>query len=432
MGSIIEMVIVLAASALLLAQGIREDVAHKRAALMTIEGQNQAIINEALSHWVTDNYAAVIAQFTISGSATLTPPTIDQLFTNGNLKQPHRNGPFWGGTYTITMTMVPATCTAAAGNCHVAYLFYPSQPLLKRGQPDVVGASQIAQAGGNSFGYSTFQNTSTVYGLNGAWNTPNPLPGNPAAAVVATNALDSDGNSVYIRRDGSLTWTGSQNVNGVDLHNVGNIDATGTIAATTLAASNATVSGTSATTNLTVAGDAQLQGTATPNTACTADRSVRTNSSTWGGLLECLGGRWWPVGLGSQGAYTGAGCSTRGQGAWDVNGMQYLCNGTSLRPITEFMGNAQVLFTMMAGDNNTGVVKPSCPNGTPVIELVPQTVGVDVGNPNSPYTSVRYYYADLGYYWVPLITLIGPGGALESGNNLGLQVLVKGECYYNN
>jgi hypothetical protein len=133
-GSIIEMAIVLAAAALLTIQGIQEDVAHRRAQLLAIEGQNEAIINEALSHWVTDNYAAVLAQFTASGSATLTPPTIDQLFTNGNLKQPHRNGPFWGGTYTITMTMVPPTCSATAGNCHVAYLMYPSQPLLRRGQ----------------------------------------------------------------------------------------------------------------------------------------------------------------------------------------------------------------------------------------------------------------------------------------------------------
>ncbi|MFM0046042.1 hypothetical protein [Paraburkholderia sediminicola] len=319
-GSIIEMVIVLAASALLLAQGIREDVAHKRAALMTIEGQNQAIINEALSHWVTDNYAALLAQFTASGSATLTPPTIDQLFTNGNLKQQHRNGPFWGGTYTITMTMVPATCAASAGNCHVAYLFYPSQPLLKAGQPDVVGASQIAQAGGNSFGYSTFQNASTVYGLNGAWNTPNPLPGTPAAAIVATNALESDGNSVYIRRDGSLTWTGSQNVNGVDLHNVGNIDATGTIAAPTVAASNVAVSSSvrsPATLYVqnqngtgpapidsgaaTVHGNAVVTGTLTVGNVAVAGTGcsgtgIAGNSDGSGQVLSCQYGVWLPIG----------------------------------------------------------------------------------------------------------------------------------------
>ncbi|SDR54371.1 hypothetical protein SAMN05443245_7412 [Paraburkholderia fungorum] len=430
-GSIIEMVIVLVASALLLVQGIHEDLAHKRAALMATEGQNEAIINDALSKWVTDNYAAKLAEYTASGSTTLTPPSLSELFTQGYLKQAHRNGPFWGGIYAISMTMVPDTCMAAAGDCHVAYLMYPSLPLLKGGKSDVVGASQIAQAGGSQFGYSTQQNSATVVGLNGAWNTPNPL-GNIPAAIVATNALNADGDSVYIRRDGSLTWTGSQNVNGVDLHNVGNIDATGTIAATTVAASDANVSGTSTTTNLVVSADAQLQGSATPGAACSVDRSVRTNSTTWGGLLECLGGQWWSVGLGNSSVSVGVACSIRGQGAWDINGLQYLCNGSTYRPITEFMGNSQVMFTMVAGDNNTGVSKPNCPNGTPVIELVPQTVGLDVGNPDSPFTSVRYYYSDQGSYWVPQITLIAPNGAVESGNNLGLQVLVKGECYYNN
>ncbi|WP_176060325.1 hypothetical protein [Paraburkholderia sp. BCC1876] len=323
-GSIIEMAIVLAASALLVMQGIREDVAHRRAQLLAIEGQNEAIINEALSHWVTDNYAALLAQFVASGSATLTPPTIDQLFTNGNLKQPHRNGPFWGGTYTVTMTMVPPTCSASSGNCHVAYLMYPSQPLLRLGQPDVAGASQIAQAGGTSFGYSNYQNASTVSGLNGAWHTPNPLPGNPPAAIVATNALDSDGNSVYIRRDGSLTWTGDQNVNGVSLHNVNSIDATGTVKAGALVVANGTEQtsiGNDGAGNTNVYQDGALQviqtgtnlyapvnvgavtssGTihaanlAVPRTYCARNGDIAGNSDGRGQQLNCLDHLWIPM-----------------------------------------------------------------------------------------------------------------------------------------
>lgn len=379
-GSIIEMAIVLAAAALLTMQGILEDVAHRRAQLLAIEGQNEAIINEALSHWVTDNYAAVLAQFTASGSATLTPPTIDQLFTNGNLKQPHRNGPFWGGTYTITMTMVPATCSATAGNCHVAYLMYPSQPLLRLGQPDVAGASQIAQAGGTSFGYSNYQNAATVTGLNGAWHTANPLPGNPPAAIVATNALDSDGNSVYIRRDGSLTWTGSQNVNGVDLHNVGNIDATGTVAAPTLAGSDVAVSNA-------VRSPATLY---VQNQNGTAPAPIDTGAAVVHGNAVLTG----TLTVGNV-AVAGTGCSGTGiAGNSDGSGQVLSCQFNVWLPIGgRIQGYAY--YTVQSGQ---GVPAPVCSSGgTPQILVNPRSIYVDTT------ATVNYGFGGTGPWMVYIL-----------------------------
>ncbi|MFC0403141.1 hypothetical protein [Paraburkholderia rhizosphaerae] len=313
MASIIEMVIVLVAAAALTVQGIREDIAHKRAQLLAVEGQNEQVINDALSQWVTDNFAALLDQFTQSGSPDLTPPTLDELFTKGNLKQPHRNGPFWGGQYTINMSMVPAGCTQEAGNCHVSYVLYPSLPLTKGGVADVAGAAQVALAGGNSFGFSKVQNASVISGLNGAWTATNPL-GNLPAVILATNGPGSDGDSVWIARDGHLTWTGSQNVNGVDLHNVGNIDAQGTIAAPTVAASNVAVSnavrspGTLFIQNeagtapaaadmgtATLHGPLQLANTGVPRAPCTPP-AVVGNSDGSGQVLTCQGGQLMPVG----------------------------------------------------------------------------------------------------------------------------------------
>ncbi|MFL9886753.1 hypothetical protein PQR66_27180 [Paraburkholderia agricolaris] len=386
MASIIEMVIVLAAAALLTMQGIREDIAHRRAALLATEGQNQAIINEALAHWVTDNYSALLAQFTASGSATLTPPTIDQLYAGGNLKLPHRNGPFWGGTYTITMTMVPATCSATAGNCHVAYLFYPSQPLLKGGQPDVAGASQIAQAGGTSFGYSNYQNAATVTGLNGAWHTPNPLPGNPPAAIVATNALDSDGNSVYIRRDGSLTWTGSQNVNGVDLHNVGNIDATGTIAAPTVAASNVAVSNS-------VRSPATLY---VQNQSGTGPAPIDSGPATIHGNATVTG----TLTVGSIAA-PGTGCSGTGiAGNSDGSGQVLSCQYGMWVPI----GGRIQGYGYYTVQNGQGVPAPVCPRGaTPQILINPRSIYVDTT------ATVNYGIAGSGPWTIYIMDGTGAG-----------------------
>ena len=53
MGSILEMIIVLAAAAVLTMQGIKEDVANKRTALLQAEGQNQAAINAGLADYLT-------------------------------------------------------------------------------------------------------------------------------------------------------------------------------------------------------------------------------------------------------------------------------------------------------------------------------------------------------------------------------------------
>lgn len=321
MGSIIEMVIVLVAAAALTVVGIREDVARKRAQLLSLEGQNEAVITSALSQWTTDNFGALLDAYTQSGDATLTPPTLDDLTASGSLKQTHHNGPFWGGLYTITMTMVPAGCSQAAGNCHVAFAFYPSLPLTRNGIPDVAGAAQIAiagstgaAAGGASFGYSKIQNASVINGLNGAWNATNPL-GNLPATILATNGATSDGDSQWIARDGHLTWTGSQNVNGVDLHNVGSIDAQGTIAAPTVAASNAAVSnavrspGTLFIQNAagsapapldagatTVHGTLQLANTGVPRAPCNSPTTLLGNSDGSGQVLTCQNGQLVPVG----------------------------------------------------------------------------------------------------------------------------------------
>ncbi|WP_321817830.1 MULTISPECIES: hypothetical protein [unclassified Paraburkholderia] len=326
MGSIIEMVVFLAASALLTVYSIREDVEKHRAALLATEGQNEAVIATALGNWSNEKYPTLLAQYTQSGNSTLTAPTIADLQTAGNLKQSYRAGPFWGGSYTIQMSMLPVGCTEQDGNCHVSWVFYPSQAYTRGGKPDVSGAAQIALAAnaqGAQFGYSSTRNPGTISGLNGAWTATNPLSGTPAAAILATNGQGDDGNSLFIRRDGSLTWTGSQNVNGVDLHNVGSIDATGTIAAPVVSASNAEVAnavrspgtlyvqnaaGTATAPidtgaaavhgNATVYGALEVANTATPRTSCTSTAGttrIAANADGSGQILSCLYNQWVPV-----------------------------------------------------------------------------------------------------------------------------------------
>jgi hypothetical protein len=300
MFSIVEMVVVLVAAALMTVIGIKEDVAKRRAQVLSAEGQNEAVINAALGDWVTNNYAATIAGGPVA--VVSNPPTLNDLFTQGNLKQPHAAGPFWGGSYVISMSVGPATCTVANGDCHVTYVMYPSKPLMRGSQPDVVGASQIAQAGGNAFGYSKVQNSGTITGLNGAWTATNPIAGNPAAVILATNGPTSDGNSVYIRRDGALTWTGDQNVNHVSLHNVHNLDAEGTISAANVGATGAiAASGTIAADGAVNAGTTVTTGhIGWPRTACSTPNAMTGATDNSGFMLSCqnVSGvlEWMPVG----------------------------------------------------------------------------------------------------------------------------------------
>lgn len=326
MGSLIEMVFVLGAAAVLTVIGIQQDVAKRRSQVLAIEGQNEAVIVKALGRWINDHYQALLEQYQQSGPV-LPAPSLDQLHADGSLKQTYAKGPFWGGDYVIALTMVPASCSVDEGNCHVSYRFYPSLPYSRNGVTDVAGAAQIALAGsasGAQFGYSSTRNAATVYGINGAWNAPNPLPGSPAAALLATNGPDGmDGNSLYIRRDGSLTWTGPQNVNGVDLHNVGNIDAQGTVAAPALSASNVAVSNAVRSPgtlyvqnaagdapapvdagaaafhgNAVVRGTLAVANTAVPRSACTSPAGTTTmaaNADGSGQILSCLYNQWVPV-----------------------------------------------------------------------------------------------------------------------------------------
>ncbi|KUY92726.1 MULTISPECIES: hypothetical protein [unclassified Burkholderia] len=319
--SIVEAVIVLVAAALMTVQGIQRDVEKRRHDVLSLEGQNLAVINAALSNWVTDKYGTLVGQMVGGKSTPVTPPTFAELRAGEYLKADYAAGPFWGGTYMIQMSVGPDDCATGTASCKVSYVFYPSKPVTRLGQPDVAGAGLVAQAAGTGFGVSTTQNPATVNGLNGAWKATNPVPGAPAAVVMATNGPTTDGNSVFIRRDGSLKWTGSQDVNGVDLHNVGNIDATGTIAAPTLAASNVAVSNAVRTPGTLVVqnaagtapapistGDSTVTGQlhvtqsitpgaiAAPRAWCPENGAVAQNSDGRGQLLSCQDHAWLPVG----------------------------------------------------------------------------------------------------------------------------------------
>ncbi|MFM0441447.1 hypothetical protein PQQ84_33855 [Paraburkholderia strydomiana] len=372
MFSIVEMVVVLVAAALMTVVGIKEDAAKRRNQVLTAEGQNEAVINAALGNWVTRHYATLTQNGPVAVLPATDLPTLNDLFTEGNLQQPHANGPFWGGAYVISMSVGPSTCSASAGDCHVTYVLYPSKPVMRAGNPDVIGASIIAQAGGNAFGFSKTQNSGTITGINGAWNATNPLSGNPAAVVLATNGPTSDGNSVYIRRDGALTWTGDQNVNHVSLHNVHNLDAEGTVSAANIGATGAVAASGAVSAGTTVS----TGNIGWPRVACTKINQMTGASDNSGLMLSCqkVSGvlQWMPIG---------------GPKLWYG-------------------------YTNIPNGNGTFVLDPNCPaGGTPLLVVTGQSMYTD------PTAVVSYPTAGTGP-WTVYITdgsgNIVPGSAVAT------------------
>ena len=166
---------------------------------------------------------------------------------------------------------------------------------------------------------------------------------------------------MYIRRDGSLTWTGSQNVNGVDLHNVGNVDAQGTIAAPTLAASNVAVSNAVRT-----PGTLDVQ-----NAAGTAPAPISTGGATINGSLQATQ----TIMPGAVGV-TRTFCATNGQAATNSDGSgQWLsCQNHLWLPI----GGTALRYNYYLVANGSLVPAPPCSNGgTPQIVVTRQNFSVD-------------------------------------------------------
>jgi len=379
MGSLLEMMFVLLGSAILTVQGIKLDIEQKRATMLALEGQNEATLVTAFQGWITDNFGTILTQYAASGNnPTITPPTIPQLVTAGNLKQAHKNGPYWGGTYVTTMTMVPSGCTQSAGNCRVAFTMYPTAQLLKGGKADVAGAAQIAQAGSklagtSQFGYSSAQNPAQIVGINGSFTATNPL-GSKAASIMATNGPNTDGSSVYIRRDGSLTWTGDQDVNNVSLKNVNDIKtqtlgASGAVAAASVSATGAVTAATMTATgaikgnSVTSATTLQAGNVAYPRNPCSPNGATANNIDGSGQQLTCQSGIWLP------------------------NGGRLL--RMAYNPVYD----------------NNGVAKPSCSaGGTAIVELTPQNWYVNTS------ATVNYNAYDQGTWWLVRITDGGGAG----------------------
>ncbi|VXC82269.1 conserved hypothetical protein [Burkholderia sp. 8Y] len=437
MGSILEMLIVLVGAALLTVQGIKEDIAAEHQNLLQIEGQNIASINSALGSYITNNYALLVpAGFSQTTSTPIAAPTLAQLSAQSNNKVSFKNGPFWGGTYQIALSIVPDNCSTASGNCHIASQIYPSLPLIstRDNKPDIAGAGALAAAGGAQFGYSTNSAPGTIKGIHGAWSVPNPV-GNKAGMVLAINGFGADGNSPYYRRDGSLPLTGTMNANNQDMQNVGNV---------TLSAGK--VMKLQGGNSLQIDNGAMYYGD--PMNA-----AVRTKGTFYVQNYQGTGPA--PINVGdvnSSGTLNGntLTVNTANANVANINASAGNCgwNGVTIRNNLMYVCNkwgnwvgVSSLVTNQSADsqysgwyNGWGVAPPACgPGGSAWYRITPQSLTTDYSNHNPPIAGARFSMGWNGSQWiVQIYDVLADGANTLVADQLGLQVQVDVGCNYSN
>ncbi|MDR5883756.1 hypothetical protein [Caballeronia sp. LZ032] len=433
MGSILEMLIVLVGAALLTVQGIKEDIAAKRQNLLQIEGQNIASINSALGSYITNNYASLIpAGFSQTTSTAIAAPTLAQLSAQANNKVSFKDGPFWGGTYQIALSIVPDNCSTAAGNCHIASEICPSLPLISMRDKtaDIAGAGVLTAAGGAQFGYSTNRTPATITGIHGQWTVPNPVGSKPGM-VLAINGFGADGNSPYYRRDGALPLTGTMNANNQDMQNVGNV---------TLGANK--VMKLQAGNSLQIDNGAMYYGDS-------VNAAVRTKGALYVQNYQGTGGA--PINVGDVNSSGTVNANVVNTNVANINAAAGDCgwNGVTIRNNVMYVCNkwgnwvgVSTLVTNHSSDahysgwkNGWGVTPPACgPGGTAWYRITPQTVSTDYSNNhNPPIGGASFTMGWNGSQWVLQVNdVLADGANTPIPDQLNLTAEIDVGCSYPN
>ena len=478
MFSILEMMIVMIGSALLTMQGIKEDIAAKHTNLLQLEGQNQASINAALGSYITAQYGNLLTalgpSFSQTTSTPLPAPTLAQLAASSNNRVTFRNGPFWGGTYQISLTVVPSVCSIAAGTCHIASQLYPNKPLMSGGTPDIAGAGNLAAAGGSQFGYSTNRSPATITGLGGQWTTANPLAAQ-AGTILAINGFGADGNSPYYRRDGALPLTGTMNANNQDMQNIGNMsgktltlqggnslnigggaiyygDGTNAAVRTNGALFLQNEAGTAgaglnaSTATLSANGGALTIGTAGVNFYGDQNGSAAIRGNN-GLFVQDLSGNAAPIqqvaSINSSGTVTAptinvntsaANCSWNQFKVVGANQI-YICNKNgNFTPLSSLVGNFTTDAQLQGYYNGWQIAVPACGSGGSAWwKVIPSTVSTNYATANPPLAGVRYGMGYNGVNWVlQIYDVLADGNNSLVQDQLGLQAEVDTGCSFGN
>lgn len=268
------------------------------------QGRQLATLSNAVATYMTVNYAKLAQGGAVDPVKFPTPtePTVAQLRDAGLLPANFNAVNLYGGGYAVKISQVPAGCTPP--DCDLASITRLTNPLTNAltGQLDGPALGSALATLGADGGFSTAAAPGSIVGQGGAWSVANPA-GNVAGILGMRAGYGSSGMAQFMRRDGALPATGTQNMGGQDVANVKTLGSTtiqnsgdvavggalgvtgqtstnGIANAGALTTGNATVNGSA-----TITGDTVLKGTLGVTKATTLNGTLAvTGATTTNGL----------------------------------------------------------------------------------------------------------------------------------------------------
>lgn len=404
----------------------------------------------SVNRYIEDNAQALKSGNAVSGFAVPLQPTVAQLkATNNYLDASFGNTSALGLSFAVQLAK-QGTCPGGT-DCVITGTIYSTT-----GYKDVGGQVRtdvLAKAfnGLGPDGAMSYAEAPTLLRFPGPSGTTIANPAGNVAGVLAIRVGNGSGLtgmlSPYYRLDGTKKLTGAMDANQNDIGGVRNLNVTGTTSVT----------------DVLVSGDTRLLAVATPDASCTADGSIRRNSSGTG-VVICAGNKWWTVGSGVDAIGEGVACSAPGKIGSNTTGASFICNGSVWSTVNTTatlnsacapdgrlamtltkeqlvckngtyvkllnLLNKSIEMSRVLVTDGTTVNKPACDaGGTQAYSFqVTQTV-VDV-SVTPPRQAMYVAAVDNGTSWTVKIKVKDNTGAEFTANNYSVSAVMKLECAY--
>lgn len=383
--TLIEMGVVIVAMAMLAGIGARIAKSWSVNQRGIAFGQMMVEVHNAAEDFQRRNRMAIIDNATgtptpIAGVAAPLQPTLAEFLALGHLNKNINPAIPRAGNINVVFSVTPAGCLPI--NCAIQILSFVDGPLLEVDQ-NVIATNALAKAtetaGARAGGSEAFAPT-RLRGLNGQWDAPNPVAGNPVGIFAMLSSSADAGTDAFVRIQdtrnpdlqgaftvagavthsgtttnvGATTHTGTTTMNGATTVNssLTTVGAAGTLAVggtTTLSGATTINNVANVTGRITAGADViatgmvrgdrvTLAGAYLVGTACADDGSLARRSGGQGAVM-CVGGLWQALMTVST---AGAACAPNGSEAQDSTGVKLTCVNGVYRSLSSLITSGTV------------------------------------------------------------------------------------------
>lgn len=228
--SLIELSIALVVMGMLASTGAYYAKRTMQTSLHTAQAQQMVSVNNGVQTYAVKNYKAIVLGSAVAGFANPKKPTIAELQAAKYLGPGFTANGILGGAYNITLSCLPAACSATSD---IATVVYMTNPIYKSGTTSVDedGASEVVQKIGADGAYSHSTANDHFVGFGGVdWGAAT-NPTNKTAVVAIRGGYGSSGWGQFLRLDGSTPMAGTLDMGSNNIGNTATVSATNVVTA---------------------------------------------------------------------------------------------------------------------------------------------------------------------------------------------------------